>query len=160
MAVFVYYPCDVEWKELVYLTGAISNVKENLLGAVSRQRRQRSPTSLPMKALPSTHAYPHISTTKTVSSKQSAQPFVHAQSGLSPIASVSSSTSCIPKSSSSTGPISRHSPVEYDISQLDRSTGQGLLDIDCKLASLHTWVVTFITNFLLYYHDPWMIICD
>ncbi len=58
--------------------------------------------------------------------------------GLSPIASVSSSTSCIPKSSSSTGPISTHSPIDYDLhAHATRGSIQTIADIDDRLEEIN-----------------------
>lgn len=65
--------------------------------------------------------------------------------GLSPIASICSSTSCLPKSSSSTGPI--HSPIDYEIQQApqNKSSINSLADIDERLENINESVfITFL----------------
>ena len=67
-----------------------------------------------------------------------AQTLVPAHTALSPIASLSSSASCIPKSSSSTGPISGNWPLDYEILQHpEKGSIQCLADIDGKLEAIN-----------------------
>lgn len=63
---------------------------------------------------------------------------VPAQTALSPIASKSSSASYIPKSSSSTGPISGQSPLDYNIYDPgDQRKLYSLTDIDERLDAIN-----------------------
>ena len=83
----------------------------------------------------------HITFSNLEPATTTAQIFPPIQQTLSPIASLSSSTSCIPKSSSSTGPMSTHSPVDYsDLQQqslVDKSNTSTINEIDERLEAIN-----------------------
>ena len=93
----------------VFAADLLPSAKETLIGGVTRRSQVRA---LPDR--PHTRSLLARTTHAAYVTKLGQTPTTMAPTGLSPIASVSSSTSCIPKSSSSTGPIS-HSPVDYEI---------------------------------------------
>ena len=105
--------------------------------ASSARERQRPPPAQPLPSPPDRPGPPH--TVQTQASVTNAQ----AQAALSPIASKSSSASYIPKSSSSTGPISGQSPLDYDIYEgggggaQDLRNIHSLADIDERLDAIN-----------------------
>ncbi|CAH1788034.1 unnamed protein product, partial [Owenia fusiformis] len=90
---------------------------------------RKRPTSQPV----------HLKPLLTKATSQS-KPHVTTQHGLSPIESISSSTSHIPKSSSSTGPISYHaaSPIDYEVHQetIDGNHSTKMSHIDAQLTDI------------------------
>jgi len=108
--------------------------------ASSAAQRKRPRSEKPLPSPQDRPGPPH--TIQTQASVTNAQ----AQAALSPIASKSSSASYIPKSSSSTGPISGQSPLDYDIYERGGGGGGGaedqgnihsLADIDERLDAIN-----------------------
>ncbi|XP_064645077.1 potassium voltage-gated channel subfamily H member 6-like isoform X2 [Lineus longissimus] len=133
------------------LTGALSTVN-NVINTVSRRDRRHSSHSQIQRPKPghplpgrTTHVQTHAP--PSFSAATQAQVSTHAHSGLSPIASISSSTSYIPKSSSSTGPLSQHSPIDYEISHHPEKAGiTSLTDIDDRLEAINDRMQNFEHN--------------
>ena len=109
VSIIIYHGCYTF--VILFVDDLIPSAKETLIGGVTRRTHGRGPPERP-------HARSLLARTThaayVTKLGHSGTPTTMGQTGLSPIASVSSSTSCIPKSSSSTGPIS-HSPVDYEI---------------------------------------------
>ena len=119
--------------------GAISSVKGNIGSLVARQRaKATSSAMIPMRPLLSRQQHISYSGSEGPSSQTDLVKSSVPQACLSPIVSASSSaTSCLPKSSSSTGPISMQSPLDYEIQQHhQRGNIHSLADIDDRLQKI------------------------
>ena len=120
------------------IADALSSAKDNLLGAVTGQRRRSShqQSSISPQMRPLLPKSSNISQRSQIPMGNLGMMGGPPPPGLSPIASVSSSTSCIPKSSSSTGPL--HSPIDYEIQHHpDKGNIHSLADIDDRLEAIN-----------------------
>lgn len=116
----------------ILLTGL--KLRESRIGAPSRAKKSRT-SSYATSQMPKMS---HISRYPGQPLTTTAQTLASGHSALSPIASLSSSTSCIPKSSSSTGPISGNWPLDYEILyHPEKGSIQCLSDIDGRLEAIN-----------------------